>query len=188
MLADSPRNRLIVRSIITLFGLYGPLCLVYTILAVLARHRPGLAFGYDSLLGNPLLLSISVPEAGFYLFSLVHALYIQAAATHPPLRRRDERMRLFDKVRAEVHDFESFLLGWFSGAKHEQIGRDEVRRWIDWAFWEGRAAEAKETGEDEEIDRYVQTIEKLLGKPFQAQSGKAKALRLTLDPIVTEPR
>lgn len=97
-------------------------------------------------------------------------------------------MRLFEKVRAEVNDFESFLLGWFLRAKHEDIGLDEVRRWIDWAFWDGRAAEMKAKEEDEEIDGYVQKIEKLLGKPFQNGPGKAKALRLTLDPIATEPR
>lgn len=188
MLADSPRNRLIVRTVVILFRLYGPLCLSYTLWSALVNTWPELPFGHDWLASSPLLLSICIPEALFYIFSLWHAQRIQAAAEHPPLRTKDERLRLFEKVRAEVDDFEDFLLGWFLRVGHEEIGVKAVREWIDWALWEGRAGELKEEGTDAEIDEYVQRIEKLLGRPFQDGPGMAKALRLTLDPIAVEPR
>lgn len=187
MLADSPANRRTVRIVLTLFRLYGPLCLAYTLWAILAKSRPCLTFGFDALSSNPLLLSICAPEAAFYVFSLWYARSIQADAIHPPLRAKEERSRLFDKVRGEVHDFKSFLRGWFSGAELEDIGRDELKRWIDWAFWEGRAGHEKDKS-DAEIEEYAKKIEQLVGKPFKNGMGKAKALRLTLDPIVTEPR
>lgn len=189
MLADSPGNRRTIRIIITLLRLYGPLCLGVSVWAFLVRFWPGLSFGLGAHPIHPVLLTVCLLEGLFYAFSLWYAQFVvQAAAIHPPLRTRDERMRLFNKVRAEVHDFGPFIRGWFSGGSLEDIGLDEMRKWLDWAFWEGRAGEGKEKGDDEEIEGYIQRIEQLVGKSFQAGAGKARALRLTLDPIATEPR
>lgn len=188
MLSDSPNNRRNIRIVITCLQLYPLICLAYSIWAVLANTCPGLSFGYGNLLSNPILLSLCIPETAFYFFFLWYARHIQAAAIHPPLRTRDERQRLFDKVRSEIHDFESFLTGWFSGAKPEEVGLGELRKWLDWAFWEGRAGEAKENGDNAEIDEYIQKMQELVRKPFQDGPGKAKALRLTMDPIAIQPR
>lgn len=189
MFTDSAANRRIIRISITFLRLYGPICLGYTSWKVLATIWPYLSFGCDGLLTSPLLLILCVSEAAFYLFIFWYARSLQAPASHPPLRTREERSRLFRKVLGEVGDFESFLRGWFSGAELEEIGRDELRRWIDWAFWEGRADRSKEQGGDAaEIEGYVKTIEQAAGKRFRDGPGIAKALLLTLDPIAVEAR
>lgn len=187
MLADSPSNRRNIRLAIVCLQLYPTLCLSYTICALLAKRWPGLNLGCNDHLSNPILLTVCVPEAAFYIFFLWYARCIPAAV-HPPLRTRDERMRLFEKVLSEVHDLENFMSGWFCGAKLEDIGLDEVKIWLDWALWEGRAREGKNKANDIEIDEYVQKIEELVGKRFQEGPGKARSLRLTLDPVTIEPR
>lgn len=70
----------------------------------------------------------------------------------------------------------------------EDIGRDELRKFTDWAFWEGRAGEAGEQGVDDEIEEYIQKIEQMVPKGFVEGPGKARSLRLTMDPIVIESR
>jgi pimeloyl-ACP methyl ester carboxylesterase len=139
-------------------------------------------------LNNTTLWACWAPEAAFYLFFIWYARHIQQEAIHPPVRTRDQRLDLFNRVRAEIHDFESFLRGWFCGAKPEDVGLEELKKWINWAFWEGRANTAAEKGEDAEMDEYVDRIEQLVGKPFQNGPGTAKSLRLTLDPITIQPR
>jgi pimeloyl-ACP methyl ester carboxylesterase len=188
MLDDSPGNRRIIRTIISALQLYGPLCLGYITWALAAKVWPRLSFGYDALLNNRTLWAFWAPEAAFYLWFIWYAEYIQRAAVHPPMRTRDERLDLFNRVRAEIHDFESFLRGWFCGARPEDVGLEELKKWINWAFWEGRAGATEDKGEDAEIDEYVSRIEQLVGKPFQDGPGTAKSLRLTLDPITIQPR
>lgn len=73
----------------------------------------------------------------------------------------------------------------------EDIGRDELRKFTDWAFWEGRAGEAGEQGDDGddgEIEEYIQKIEMMVPKGFVEGPGKARSLRLTMDPIEIESR
>lgn len=68
---------------------------------------------------------------------------------------------------------------WFKGAEFEAIGREEMKRWLDWALFEGRSTEEDE----QEIERYVGELEEMLGKKFMEGKGTAVPLRLTLDPI-----
>ena len=121
---------------------------------------------------------------------LFYRIHLQRAAEHPPLRTQEERRALFAKVRSEIHDPEKFLSGWFRGAKPEDIGREELRSFLNWAFWDGRAKLGQD-GEDEDEDEmgeYFHKIEKMMRTPFAEGKGKARALRLTLDPIEMECR
>lgn len=188
MLRDSPSNRRSIRLVISILQSYGPFCLAYTIWVLAARFWQPLGFGKDRFLNNYFLWSIWAPEAVFHLFFIGYNLYIQRKAIHPPKRTRDERLALFSKVRSEIYDPVVFLSGWFRGSPVEHIGRDELRRFVDWAFWEGRAGEAEENDDQDEIDEYIQKMEKMMHNNFQEGFGKAKSLRLTLDPIEIEPR
>lgn len=122
------------------------------------------------------------------MFFVGYNLYIQREATHPPKRTKEERWALFSKVRSEIYDPAAFLSGWFRGSPVEDVGRDELRKFTDWAFWEGRAGEAGEQGDDGEIEEYIQKIEKMMPKGFVEGPGKARSLRLTMDPIDIESR
>ncbi|EME45069.1 hypothetical protein DOTSEDRAFT_87522 [Dothistroma septosporum NZE10] len=186
MLKDSTTNRRVIRTVISIFQAHGPFCLCYTLWVVTARCWPVLAFGRDKFLDRQALWLFCIPEAIWYLFMLYYAQYIQREAIHPPMRNRDERQQLFSKIRSEIYDPITFVSGWFRGADPRAIGKDELRKFIDWAFWEGRAGE--EHGDAAEIEEYVQKIEKMMPRGFAEGTGKAKSLRLTLDAIEIEPR
>ena len=78
-------------------------------------------------------------EALFYaFFFLPHSRYLQHAASHPPLRSKEERRKLFNRVHSEVTDAERYICRWFKGATIEEIGRDDVKSYLTWAFFRSR--------------------------------------------------
>lgn len=95
-----------------------------------------------------------------------------------------QRKALFAKVRRAVHDPDRFLSGWFRGAKPETIGREDLRSFLNWAFWDGRAG----ASDQKELEYYMNKVEAMMRKPFAPGHGAAKSLRLTLDPIEMEIR
>ena len=123
-------------------------------------------------------------ESIFFLFFLWYRRHLQRDANHPPLRSMKQRKALFAKIRREIHDPDRFLSGWFRGAKPESIGREDLRDFLNWAFWDGRAGAA----EYKELEYYINKVEAMMRKPFLPGHGAAKALRLTLDPIEMECR
>lgn len=139
-------------------------------------------------------------EAIFYLcfFCLWYKKLVQREALHPPLRTRGERENLFRKCQREILDPEGFLRGWFRGAKSEDVGREEVKRFLNWSFWDGRARVEgeKEDGDGDadadadaaEIEQYIDKMSVMMPQPFLPGPGKAKSLRLTLDPVEIEAR
>lgn len=187
MLKDSPTNRRTIRFIILFLQAYPTYCLAYTIWVLASKFWHPLSFGKDRFLNNHVLWSVWAPEAVFYLFFIGYNLYIQRKAIHPPKRIREERRALFSKVRSEIYDPVVFLSGWFRGSPVEDIGKDELRRFVDWAFFEGRAGEGSKEDQDE-IDEYIEKVDRMMPKAFEEGPGKAKSLRLTLDPIEIEPR
>lgn len=181
MLNDSWASLVFIR--VCIFGLQaiGPCSLAWTIwLAcdLLASRKT------ITTLPLPGLQAWIAAEALFYLFFLWYRRHLQREALHPPLRSREERKQLIEQVHAEIHDPDKFLSGWFRGANSKDIGRDGLKSFLDWTFWEGRA-----TGDDaEELEEYVRLIEKMAGHKFPEGKGRAKALRLTLDPIEMDVR
>jgi pimeloyl-ACP methyl ester carboxylesterase len=123
-------------------------------------------------------------EALFYLFFLWYRRHLQREAVHPPLRSREMRKQLVTQVAAEVHNVDKFLSGWFRGADPKDIGREGLKGFLNWVFWEGRVTE----DDAEEMEEYLQVVEKLAGHKFPEGQGRAKALRLTLDPIEMDVR
>lgn len=186
LLADSPGARRLIRAIILILQSYGPFCLVYTIWVLAAKTWHPLAFGKDQFLNNWTLWCLWFPESLLYVFFLGYARYIQAEAIHPSKRTRHERLALFSKVRSEIYDPVSFLTWWFRGARVGDIGREEMKRFINWTFWEGRAGEEK--GDEAEIEEYIRKVEEMMPEPFPEGEGKARSLRLTLDAIEIEAR
>lgn len=125
-----------------------------------------------------------IAETAFYGFFLWYRVHLQKDTIHPPLRRREERRALFDKVRSEIHDPRKFIEGWFRGAKIEDIGREDLKDFLSWAFWEGRNGKEDE----DELEGLVQETEQMLSHKFASSNGKVAAIRLTLDPIEMECR
>ncbi|KXT15291.1 hypothetical protein AC579_4856 [Pseudocercospora musae] len=188
MLKDSVTNRAAIRIVIWALQSYAPFCVGYTAWSLLAQRYPLLGLGYERFLNNTILWCLWAPEAAFYFFFVFYQHYIQQEAIHPPKRTQDERLALFNKVRSEIFDPVSFLSGWFRGADPKDIGREELKRFVDWAFWEGRAGQGEKSSDAREIEEYIQKIEIMMPEPFQEGKGKMQSLRLTLDPIIIEAR
>jgi hypothetical protein len=113
-------------------------------------------------------------------FFLPHQRYLQRAATHPPTLSKDERRKLVNRVNANVADPECYIRGWFKGARIEEIGRDDVKTFLAWAFLNRDWVQGED---EEEIEEYAREMESMLGKDFRPGKRKAKSLRLTLDPV-----
>jgi hypothetical protein len=124
----------------------------------------------------------------FFVFFLWYRVHLQREAVHPPLRSKKERKALFAKVRREVHDPDRFMGGWFRGAKPEDIGREDLKGFLNWAFWDGRADMSVGGADEKELEYYIGKVETMMRKPFKPGYGSAKSLKLTLDPIVMECR
>lgn len=120
-------------------------------------------------------------EALFWTcFFLPYRSRLQHAAAHPPQRSKEERRKLFDCVKAEVSEPERYIRGWFKGAEIEDIGIQDVKEWLAWAFFDRGWVEGKD---EDEIQEYAFEIEEMLRKRFGSGSGTAKPLRLTIDPV-----
>lgn len=174
MINHSLPSYIFIRTCIFLLQSIPPLSIAYTAYCILlwpsAKHFPHFLHEY-------LLL-----EAAFYaFFYLPFRAYLQRDATHPPLKSKDERRKLFRRVvqNTKPENVERHVRFWFKGAEFGAIGREEMKRWLDWALFEGRSTEA----DKQEIEGYVQKLEGMLGKKFMEGEGTAVPLRLTLDPI-----
>lgn len=180
MLKDTWPQYLLVRAIIFFLQWLGPVCFASTIWR-LHTASP------DWPTWTPTAIW-QAAESVWYLFMLYYRVHLQRAADHPALRTQEERRALFAKVRSEIHDPEKFLSGWFRGARPEEIGREELRSFLNWAFWDGQARLGLGGADEEEMSEYFHKVEKMMREPFAEGKGKATALRLTLDPIEMECR
>ena len=115
-------------------------------------------------------------------FFLPHRRHLQRAATHPPIRSKEARRKLVDRVHANVPDPERYIRGWFKGARIEDIGREDVKTYVAWAILDRDRAQEEDVDEAE-IEEYTREIESMLGKDFLPGKRAAKPLRLTLDPV-----
>ncbi|KAI9836584.1 MAG: hypothetical protein M1819_001216 [Sarea resinae] len=120
-------------------------------------------------------------EAIFYaLIYLPYRAYLERDAVHPELLPQAERTELFARCNAHVDDPERYISQWMLGAKKEDIRRENVKEFLRWAFFNAGKAEEKY---EEEVEGYVQAIERLSGRELPPGKGKARSLRLTLDRV-----
>jgi hypothetical protein len=69
---------------------------------------------------------------------------------------------------------------WFLDADPEEIKWENVKDFFRWGFL--NTAE-EHTAHDEELDMYVEGVEQLIGRKLEPGRGKAKCIRLTIDPV-----
>jgi hypothetical protein len=123
-----------------------------------------------------------VTEAVAYIFLYLPFKYyfLQLPAIHPDTISREEREKLFARCWATVQDPETYLSQWFLGAKKKDIKRDNVKEFLHWAFFNADRVTEKDS---EEVEMYLNEIERLLGRNLSPGRGNAKVLRLTLDTV-----
>lgn len=180
MLSDTWPQYILIRLVIFILQWIGPACAAYTAWSI-QQAWPEV----PTITGFRLWCAA---ESVFLLFFLWYRVHLQRDAVHPPLRSKKERKALFAKVRREVHDPDKFMGGWFRGAKPEDIGREDLKGFVNWAFWDGRADMTAGGVDEKELEYYMGKVETMMRKPFKAGHGSAKSLRLTLDPIIMECR
>jgi hypothetical protein len=114
---------------------------------------------------------------------------LKLEAKHPPPLSTPDRKALFQRCISNIPDQERYIRVWFLGAEMSDIRRDNIREFLLWAFFDsdGDGAAVDEAIADE-MEGYVQEIEKRLCKSFEPGRGKAKCLRLTIDAIETRYR
>jgi hypothetical protein len=176
MINNSRLEYLFIRACIIFLHYLTPVSILYTVYLIvnygLGAARPPI----------PLAINIiAVAETLFYLLVfLPYSAYLQRAAVHPLVPSRPERKALFDKCYRYIPDPDKYLDRWFLGAPQEEIKHENVKEFIQWAFF-NRGGEAGE--DNEELEEYVAAYEELVGRKFEPGRGKAESLRLTLDPI-----
>ncbi|KFZ12024.1 hypothetical protein V501_04422 [Pseudogymnoascus sp. VKM F-4519 (FW-2642)] len=176
MINDSRLEYIFIRTCIVFLHYLTPVSIIYTVFLI-ASYIFGIPRPHIPLAINV----IAVAESLFYLVVfLPYSAYLQRAAVHPPVPSRAERKALFEKCYKFIPDPDTYLDRWFLGAPQEEIKHDNVKEFIQWAFF-NRGGEAGD--DEEELDEYVAAYETLVGRKFEPGRGKAESLRLTLDPI-----
>ncbi|KAI0160604.1 hypothetical protein GGR57DRAFT_499284 [Xylariaceae sp. FL1272] len=155
-----------------------PICLTYPLIS-LARYGSSAL----SQTTNKLLIGYSVLDAlyaGFIFYPYSHRL--TQAAKHPPTIPYSERKALFKRCTDNIPDFTRYLRQWFHGARVDDIGRENVRDFISWAFFD-RWPEQQTDAENEETDEYIDEIEQRMRRSLKPGRGSAHGLRLTFEDV-----
>lgn len=109
-------------------------------------------------------------------------------ANHPPLAIRSEREALFNRCHGYIPDVNAYLTNWFLSAQLDMIKRQNVEAWILWAVFSTDSHKANHDEWKEEINGYVDEVERLLGRPLEAGMAEVESMRLTLQPVITAHR
>ncbi|KFZ23200.1 hypothetical protein V502_02321 [Pseudogymnoascus sp. VKM F-4520 (FW-2644)] len=176
MIGTSTAEYIFIRSCILFLHNIAPVSLLF---CVLLLHSLPTAL-YVNCLPLPIETWLVAEAAFFTVFFLPYRWYLQRSAIHPILPPREERAKLFERCNATVRDPEKYLSKWFLGAKEEHIKRENVKEFFRWAFLNTRQTNNED---EEEIEGYVKTMEKLLGRNIPLGKGSARSLRLTLDKV-----
>ncbi|KUJ11645.1 uncharacterized protein LY89DRAFT_710126 [Mollisia scopiformis] len=101
---------------------------------------------------------------------------------------RWQRRELFKKCITTITDPKRYISLWHHGAKIEDIGRENVKEWICWAFLDKSTVGPDE---EDELEEYVDLLETLLPKGTLPSGNKfplgktpgIQTLRFSLDPV-----
>jgi len=180
MIGNSLPEYLFIRTSIAALRLVAPTSILYLALSVWNAAFPI----------SPWLGVVAVAEAGFFVaFYLPRTRRLQAPpANPPPPLTKPQRQYFFEKCSSELeliqHLFKSpYPNGWFL-PQGQEFQREDA---IDWLLWSLFACDGKNDNLDEwaeELDGYIQVIEKKLGRKLQIGRGKGvKSIRLTFDTV-----
>lgn len=171
MIGISVWDYIFIRACIFLLHLVAPVSVAYSVVSWLL-HLP---FHVPRVLEVWLAL-----EAAFYLlFYLPRRNYLQKIATHPPVGR-DDRRKLLWRCHSNIPNPHQYLTRWFRDAPIVEIRRENVREFFRWAF---PNPIQPDPAYDEEMEEYIEDMEKLLGRKLEPGRGSAKCLRLSLDKV-----
>lgn len=177
MIGTSTAELYLIHFWIIFLQYLAPLCLLCYLVAV---GICGLRAAF-----HPVLLVIAGTALFESLFFLVvyrpFRARLQQEAVHPPALPRAEREALFDLCLQSIPDAEAYLKVWFLGAPSWQIRRENVKEFFLWSFFNRGGPPGDD---DDELETYVEGMEKILGRSIEPGRGNARPLRLTLDKVI----
>lgn len=120
-------------------------------------------------------------ESIFYVCTILYQrYYLERPAVHPPRLSEEHRGKLFERCQDSTRDYKGNIEKWFLDNPLAAIKRDNIKEWFRWAFFDSAAFEPEH---EDEIDRYVSTLESKLGTKFEPGWADVKCIRLTLDSV-----
>ncbi|KAG4439499.1 hypothetical protein IFR05_005035 [Cadophora sp. M221] len=123
-------------------------------------------------------------ESLFYLAVYLPMSYaVHGLALKVDSSDRNQRRDLFSKCISTITDPVRYVSLWHRGASIESIGRENIKEWICWAFLDIGVGGPDQ---DDELEEYVDMMEKILPGGMKFRSGKNPAvqtLRFSLDPV-----
>ncbi|ATZ50766.1 hypothetical protein BCIN_06g02520 [Botrytis cinerea B05.10] len=129
---------------------------------------------------------VFLAESFFFLFCfLPYRIWLQREAIHPPAPSRGERAILYQRCADNITDPEAYLQKWFLGADIGEIRKENVKEFFLWAFFNRGGPPGDD---EEELEEYIEILERQLGREIPEGRGNAKCLRLTLDEVVMSHR
>ncbi|KAJ3083275.1 hypothetical protein HK102_001151, partial [Quaeritorhiza haematococci] len=211
-IGHGPRRYFAVRTAAFVLDTIAPLSVAYcgfTLLAQLYPHHPQLSstFGFDfSRMGlMEIVVSVAITfylavEAGFYVYYRWQHAKLQTKASWAPLPK-EERLKLFHRIFSEVDvkDVPSFMARWFmwaetkkqlTGTELEQLGRENIKEWIAWAFFSLPLEDAmRDPNVDTELDWMVDRVEKLTKTKFgPVRNENVSAIVLNYNEVQAHPK
>ena len=178
MIGTSFSEYVFIRICIFLLRFWPLLLAIALILALIIDHE---AHGFTVFLET-----IAIVEFFFYVIVYIpRSRWMQAPATHPPLLSKAEKWKLFEKSQETISDIDAFLSLWFNGASMRDIRRENLKSFYAWSFLNTKAYGPED---EEELDRYADATEELLGRKLEPGLGKAIPIRTTLDPVEMQHR
>lgn len=172
MIGTSKFEYLYIKFFIITLHLVAPLCLAYCLSLIIF-------YGPIKLFTSPISL-YALAESLFFAAYFPYRNYLQRDAIDIPPTDPQKRKELFDRCRKNIPDPELYIRTWFLGAELADIKKDNVKEFILWAFF-NRAGPPGD--DDDELNRYIEQMESILGRSFEEGRGKAVSLRTTFDRV-----
>ena len=127
-------------------------------------------------------------EAAFFLMIyVVFRTSSQRPSRHALLLEKQARSSLFNKCLENTHDRETYFSEWFLNSPASDVRRENVKEFYAWSILD-KKYEDSGVAENEELDAYVDQLEKKRNEKFVDGWGKAQSLRLTLDGVPMQHR
>jgi hypothetical protein len=99
------------------------------------------------------------------------------------------RIKLFNRIgNAHLGRPFGFMHEWFHPTPIEMVGRDDVKRWLSWAFFDSTLEEILQSESAIQLEEMTGRLEGGMGVNFHPGSTGAPLILLNLDPVVAMHR
>lgn len=198
MIGNSPIDYAAVRISIASFRAIAPASTGYLAFCALQPQWFYLPLAFIAVLEAAFYLLVYLPRrrrlqavSPFYQclrFSQLNGT--QPPEQPPPRLTYAQRQALFDRcIDAESHGASTNLpypSGWFLPATATPR-KEDVIDWLLWALFATSREQTNIAEYEEELDGYIEGVEKLLGRslePGHSDTAEVRSMRITLDPVI----